>query len=82
MFKRTQIYLPKSHFFGTSCQNYHLIQEEVAESSNTNHSKMNLKWQLEQVRLEKKIQFHEYQNEHRDKISQTKISISHGLVLL
>ena len=31
------------------------IQEEIAESSNTKQSKINLKQQLEQVRLQKKI---------------------------
>ena len=46
------------------------IQEEVAESSNTKQSKINLKQQLEQVRLQKKREFNKYQSQQRDKISQ------------
>ena len=38
------------------------IQEEVAESSNTKQSKINLKQQLEQVQLQKKIEFKKYQS--------------------
>ena len=46
------------------------IQEEVAESSNTKQLKINLKQQLEQVRLQRKIEFNKYQSQQRDKISQ------------
>ena len=45
------------------------FQEEVAESSNTKQSKMNLKQQLEQVRLQKKMEFNNYQSQQRDNIS-------------
>ena len=46
------------------------IQEEVAESSNTKQLRINLKQQLEQVRLQRKIEFNKYQSQQRDKISQ------------
>ena len=46
------------------------IQEEVTKSSNFKQSKTNLKQQLEQVRLQKKIEHNNYQSEQRDKISQ------------
>ena len=46
------------------------IQEEVTKSSNFKQSKTNLKQQLEQVRLQKKIEYNNYQSEQRDKISQ------------
>ena len=46
------------------------IQEGVVESSNTKQSKINLKQQLVQVRLQKKIEFNKYQIQQRDKISQ------------
>ena len=48
------------------------IQKDVAESSNTKQSKINLKQQLKQVRLQKKIEFNKYQSQHQDKISQDK----------
>ena len=46
------------------------IQEEIAKSSNFKQSKENSKQQLEQVRLQKKIEFNKYQSQQRDKISQ------------
>ena len=46
------------------------IQEGVAESSNFKQSKINLKQQLEQVRLKKKIELNKYQSQQRDKILQ------------
>ena len=46
------------------------IQEEVAESSNFTQSKINLEQQLQQARLQKKIEFNKYQSQQRDKISQ------------
>ena len=46
------------------------IQEEIAESSNFKQSKENSKQQLEQVRLQKTIEFNKYQSQQRDKISQ------------
>ena len=45
-------------------------QEEVAESSNTKQSKINLKHQLEQVRFQKKLAFNKYKSHQRDKNSQ------------
>ena len=49
------------------------IQEEVAESSNTKQSKINLKQQLGPVRLQKKIEFNKYQSQQREKISKMPI---------
>ena len=46
------------------------IQEEVTESSNIKQSKINLKQQLDQVRLQKKIEFNKYQSQQQDKILQ------------
>ena len=46
------------------------IQEEVAESSKLKQSKINLEQQLEQVLLQKKIEFNKYQSQQRGKISQ------------
>ena len=45
------------------------IQEEVTEYSNFKQPKINLKQQLEQVRLQKKLEYNNYQNQQRDKIS-------------
>ena len=45
------------------------IQEEVAESSNTKQSKINLKQYLEEVRLHRKKEFNKYQSQQRDKVS-------------
>ena len=45
------------------------IQEEVTESSNFKQPKINLKQQLEQVRLQKKLEYNNYQSQQRDKIS-------------
>ena len=58
------------------------IQEEVTESPNFKQSKINLKQQLEEVRLQKKIEYNNYQSQKRDKISQDKISIPQELALL
>ena len=57
------------------------IQEEVTESPNFKQSKINLK-QLEEVRLQKKIEYNNYQSQKWDKISQDKISIPQELALL
>ena len=46
------------------------IQEEVAESTNLKLSKIILKQQLKQVRLQKKIEFNKYESQRLDKISQ------------
>ena len=46
------------------------IQEEVTESSNIKQSKINLKQQLDQVRLQKKIESNKYQSQQQDKILQ------------
>ena len=46
------------------------IQEEVAESTNLKLSKIILKQQLKQVRLQKKIEFNKYESQRQDKISQ------------
>ena len=46
------------------------IQEEVAEYSNTKQAKRNLKQQLKQVQLQKKIELNKYQSQQRDKSSQ------------
>ena len=52
-----EINLPKSHLFGKSLSsNSDGIQEEVTESSNFKEPKINLKQQLEQVRLQKKLE--------------------------
>ena len=56
------------------------IQEEVAESSNTKQSKINLKQQLGPVRLQKNIEFNKYQSQQREKIS--KMPIPQKLELL
>ena len=45
------------------------VQEEVAESSNTKQSKINLKQYLEEVRLHRKKEFNKYQSQQRDKVS-------------
>ena len=45
------------------------IQEEATESSNFKQPKLNLKQQLEQVRLQKKLEYNDYQSQQRDKIS-------------
>ena len=44
-------------------------QKEVAESSNFKQSKINLKQQLKQVQVQKKIEYNKYQSQQRDKIS-------------
>ena len=46
------------------------IHEKVADSSNIKPSKINLKQQLEEVWLQKKIAFNKYQSKQRDIISQ------------
>ena len=46
------------------------IQENMAESTNTERSKINPKQQLEQVQLKKKEAFIKYQSQQRDKNSQ------------
>ena len=46
------------------------IQEEVAESTNLKLSKIILKQQLKQVRLQKKIEFNKYESQRQDKILQ------------
>ena len=45
------------------------IQEEVTESSNSKQPTINLKQQLEQVRLQKNLECNNYQSRQRDKIS-------------
>ena len=45
------------------------IQEEVTESSSFKEPKINLKQQLQQVRLQKKLEHNNYQSQQRDKIS-------------
>ena len=45
------------------------IQEEVTEFSNFKQPKTNLKQQLEQIRLQKNIEFNNYQSQQRDIIS-------------
>ena len=45
------------------------IQEEITESSNFKQPKINLKQQLEQVRLQKKLEYNNYESQQRDKIS-------------
>ena len=57
------------------------IQEEVAESSNTKQPEISLKQQLEQVRLQKKIEFNKYKSQQRDKISLDQDSIFKELEL-
>ena len=49
--------------------NSHEIQGKVAESSNIKQSKINLKQQLEQVRLQRNKEFNKYQSQQRDKSS-------------
>ena len=49
--------------------NSNRIQEEVTESSNSKQPTINLKQQLEQVRLQKNLEFNNYQSQQRDKIS-------------
>ena len=51
------------------------IQEEVTESLNFKQSKINLKQQLEQVRLQKKIEYNNYESQYEIKFQTTKISI-------
>ena len=46
------------------------VQEEVTESSNFKQSKINLKQQLDQVRLQKNIEYNNYQSQQQDKILQ------------
>ena len=58
------------------------IQEEVTESSNFKQSKINLTQQLEQVRLQKKIEYDNYQSSNEIKFQKTKISIPQELALL
>ena len=62
------------------------IQEKVTESSNFKQPKINLKQQLEQLRLQKKMEYNNYLNNYlsqqRDKISKTKLSIPQELALL
>ena len=45
------------------------IQEEVTESSMFKQPKINLKQQLKEVRLQKKLEYNNYQSEQRNKIS-------------
>ena len=45
------------------------IQEEVTESSSFKEPKINLKQQLQQVRLQKKLEHNNYQSQQPDKIS-------------
>ena len=45
------------------------IQEEVTESSNFKVPKINLKQRLEEVRLQKKLEYSNYQSQQRDKVS-------------
>ena len=42
------------------------IQEEVTESSMFKQPKINLKQQLEEVRLQKKLEYNNYQSQQRD----------------
>ena len=49
--------------------NSHEIQGKVAESSNIKQSKINLKQQLEKVRLQRNKEFNKYQSQQRDKSS-------------
>ena len=58
------------------------IQEGVAEFSNFKQSEINLKQQLEQVQLKKKIELNKYQSQQRDKFCKSKISIPQELALL
>ena len=44
-------------------------QEEVTESSNFKQPKINLKQKLEELRLQKKLEYNNYQSQQRDKIS-------------
>ena len=72
MFKRTQINLQKSHLWDIIWElssNLDEIQEEVTESSNFKQPKLNIKQQLEQVRLQKKLEYNNYQSQQWDKIS-------------
>ena len=47
-------------------------EKEAAESSNIKQSKINLKQQLHQIRLQKKLAFNKYQNQQLNKTSQGK----------
>ena len=81
MFKRTQINLPKSHLSELS-SNSDVTQEEVTESSNFKQPKINLKQQLEQVRLQKKLEYNNYQSQQRDKTSNDQDTFSPGTCVI
>ena len=57
-------------------------QEEVTESSNFKQPKMNLKQQLEQVRLQKKLEYNNYQSQQRDKTSNDQDIFSPGTCVI
>ena len=74
MFKRTQIKQPRLWDIMSELPfNSNGIQEKVTESSNFKQPKINLKEQLEQLRLQKKMEYNNYLNNYlsqqRDKIS-------------
>ena len=70
MFKRTQIKQPPLWDIMSELPfNSDGIQEKVTESSNFKQPKINLKQQLEQLRLQKKIEYNNYLSQQRDKIS-------------
>ena len=57
-------------------------QEEVTESSNFKQPKINLKQQLEQVRLQKKLEYNNYQSQQRDKTSNDQDIYSPGTCVI
>ena len=58
------------------------IQEEVTESSNFKQPKINLKQQLEQVRLQKKLEYNNYQSQQQDKTSNDQDIYSMGTCVI
>ena len=60
---------PLWEIMSESSSNSDGTQEEVTESSNFKQLKINLKQQLEQVRLQKKLEYNNYQSQQRDKTS-------------
>ena len=58
------------------------IHEEVKESSNTKQSKINLKLQLEQVRVQNKLAFNKNQSQQLDKNSQDQHNYPQGTCVI
>ena len=57
-------------------------QEEVTESSNFKQPKRNLKQQLEQLRLQKKLEYNNYQSQQQDKTSNDQDIYSAGTCVI